>query len=286
MVMVHRGWKTIEVNQIKCQSDHGSSISEETSQTTTSTSKSKNNVARRTYESKRPRATAQKFEFVNGTPSNPFRNRDSQIRKLVRGHVVKNTLMKRKHLQNHQGRLPTFKNTPSLKPTHISHAPLLEQKSDNQCSSQPNLEQLMIRQGPTKELDPHPELSSIIYHVSSMGTAMWPLEDLLKFNLVSPVGWFEWALRDAALFSALLYTTSSYAALLRGVTESREGVAHVGKSLGLLNGRLLRMGEGGYYFVEVVEDSTVAAVSCLALTEVGSGIFFASLGSTRILIMC
>lgn len=98
------------------------------------------------------------------------------------------------------------------------------------------------------------------YSVAAMGTAMWPLEHLLRFNPISPTLWFDWALSDEVLLHALLYTTCSYAGIISGTTEDRDAIFHVGKSLKLINERL----EG----VENITEGTIGAACCLALAEV------------------
>lgn len=120
---------------------------------------------------------------------------------------------------------------------------------------------------PTLGPDPHPWLSPIVYHLTAMGDAMYPLVSSFRFNPVSPAAWFDCALKDDALFHAILYTSSTYQGLLSGVTESKEAISHVGKSLTLVNTRLAGMSEGREVVSEVVE-STVRAVSCLGISEV------------------
>jgi hypothetical protein len=108
-----------------------------------------------------------------------------------------------------------------------------------------------------------------------MGRAMWPLELLCKFNPVSPAMWFNWAMSDNALFQALLYTTSSYASLLSGMTESKESIIHLGESVRMLQTRIKGEDRAGFQRqAKEIRDGAMAVVSCLALTEVGApGLF-------------
>ena len=113
---------------------------------------------------------------------------------------------------------------------------------------------------------------------------MWPLEDLMRFNPISPASWFDWALSDEALFHALLYTTSTYAGLIAGSTESKEAILHKGKSMSLVNRRLSQLGTLGFEEDEPrIAEGIIGAVSCLAITEVRlpSGKYML-LGLTRI----
>lgn len=66
---------------------------------------------------------------------------------------------------------------------------------------------------------------------------------------------------------ALLYTSSTYLGLLKGVTENKEAIVHGGRSIGLVKERLAGMTGRGEVVNEVLE-GTVRAVSCLAISEV------------------
>ena len=122
---------------------------------------------------------------------------------------------------------------------------------------------------PTQGLDPHPYLSPIIHHLISVGDAMYPFVSVFRFNPVSPAKWFDCALKDDALFHALLYTTSTYLGLVKGVTENREAILHAGRSVGLLlRKRIGEVGSMGNFGFE--GEGTVRAVSCLAISEVCS----------------
>jgi hypothetical protein len=81
MVMVHKGWKKSKQSKASLNSAL--------------------DLAQRRLE-KTPQAQVrevpsvpQEFEFVNGT--NPFVNREPDIRKLVRAHVVRDSSRKKKH---------------------------------------------------------------------------------------------------------------------------------------------------------------------------------------------
>jgi len=122
---------------------------------------------------------------------------------------------------------------------------------------------------PHHGLDPHPALSHIIHHITEMGYAMCPYPVSFKMNPIGPASWFDHALRDEALFHALLYTTTSYAGLIGGSTETKESVVHLGKSVGLVKGRLRSMCDvANGNEVTVLVEGTARAVSCLAFTEV------------------
>jgi hypothetical protein len=118
----------------------------------------------------------------------------------------------------------------------------------------------------SNNLDPHPELSYDIHNMQAIGAAMYPLVASFGFNPVSPASWFDSALQDEALYHALMYTTSTYAGLISGTTESKESMFYVGKSVSTVYKRLKNMSLNDGLPMESLE-STARAVSCLAISE-------------------
>lgn len=218
----------------------------------------------------------QKFEFVNG--ATPFVNRDPVVRKLVRAHVVRDSSRRKKRWK--QLNNPTGKRKPSRADDANGSNKISEAADSGFTVDEPlsreNDQAMALSLSahsstifPSPALDPHPELSPIICHVTNMGAAMWPLETSLRYNPISPASWFDWALSDEALFHALLYTTSTYAGLISGSTESGEAIVHEGKSMSLVNQRLSRLGPLTFEKDETrIDEGTIGAVSCLAITEV------------------
>jgi hypothetical protein len=207
----------------------------------------------------------QDFEFVNGT--DPFRNKDPEVRKLVRAHVVKDATRKRSQQKQEKSKLEKggqeslVDNKEQEKRSHLTSRLMQKTIRRTENTSEVNrANEYSTSMIPSAGLDPHPELSPTIYHVATIATAMWPLEPFLRFNPISPILWFDWALNDEALLHALLYTTCSSAGLISGTTEDRNAIFHVGKSLRLINERL-----GGF---EEVSETIIGAASCLALAEV------------------
>jgi hypothetical protein len=218
----------------------------------------------------------QKFEFVNGTT--PFVNRDPVVRKLVRAHVVRDSSRKKKQWKqvNNSSEKRKLSSTDDASNSNKTSETAGSSSAFDENISSENDQAMIVSFSsrssavfPSPGLDPHPELSPVIYHVTSMGTAMWPLEDSVRFNPISPASWFDWALSDKALFHALLYTTSTYAGLISGSTESKEAIVHEGKSMSLVNQRLSRLGPLSFEKEGTkIEEGTIGAVSCLAITEV------------------
>lgn len=256
MFMVHKGWKESE---------------ESKGDLTPELYPSQQRARKGPLCQARERATVpQKFEFVNGTT--PFVNKNNDIRRLIRAHVVRDSSGKKRNLAN----LRTGKKRlQSLNDARESIEGAEFSSSIDEVLSEENQLAMSISRSShapfslPPSLDPNPQLSPIIYQVKRMGTAMWPLEDHVRFNPISPAGWFDWALSDAALFHAILYTTSTYAGLILGTTESKEAIVHEGKSMSLVNQRLSSLSSlGSEKDGGKIDDGTIGAVSCLAITEV------------------
>jgi hypothetical protein len=247
VVMIHRGWKDMEGSQnVSKRNDY--SCQPQTGNGSTRT---------KTYDRETESTTKgihQKFEFINATQKS--RNTAPEIKKLVRAHVVRDSSRRKKamHLKSLQALPPQHKNTSSgSKPESLNSS----STTSSIETRHPRIPNLIFH-----TLDPHPALSRTIYYISTVGSLMWPLESSLHFNPVSPVGWFDWALSDEALFHALLYTMATYVGLVRGTTESKEAVLHAGLSMKLIGERLGKsVSNGGR------EEGIIGAVSCLAFTE-------------------
>jgi hypothetical protein len=233
-------------------------------------------------ETTETRATiTQEFEFVNAT--DPYSNKDLKIRKLIRSHVVDDGVQKRKQLQEQKSKRALKQPDCSKESKKKNcwgctifnarfecifwfHVSGIRERDD----SQPRPESAVSPYSSTRlfhsaSLDPYPQLSPIIFYVA-------PWKTSLDLTPSTPVNWFDSALSDDALFHALLYTTSTYAGLISGTTESQESIMHVGRSLKLGNDRLKGL-RPPRQELEVSEE-TIGAVSCLAISEVGLGICF------------
>jgi hypothetical protein len=263
VIMVHRGWHDQQASHglleevFRLDSDSGT-----TSEGTVEPEKRNS--------SRKSKPAAQEFAFVNATT--PFRNRDPEVRRLVRGHVVKDTTRKKK-LRRVKG-APGVSISAKSGSKDETQGVFLGLKT-RQSSVSPegttlaNLPKEYFSSFPYKEMDPHPELSPIIHHITEMGYAMCPHLFSFRINPIGPTTWFHDALRDEALFHALLYTTTSYAGLIGGSTETKESILHFGKSVSLVKERLMSMCDvRNGNTVTVLVEGTARAVSCLAFTEV------------------
>jgi hypothetical protein len=266
VVMVHRGWNSHadlrlpreEVFQLRSDS---------------TTSDITLEVENKIHWPRSSKQAVQEFAFVNATTTAPFGNRDPEVSRLVRGHVVKDTTRRKKlrrETEEWGEKVATAK--PRLIEPHQGRYLGLDKKQSLIASKETTLAALpqeYFLPSPSNELDPHPELSPIIHHITEMGYAMCPHLVSFKINPIGPTAWFDHALRDEALFHALLYTTTSYAGLIGGSTETKESIVHFGKSVSLVKERLSSMCDlKNGNEVTVLVEGTARAVSCLAFTEV------------------
>jgi hypothetical protein len=275
MIMVHRGWHKhrephgLFENVFRLDSDSGTSESTMGSEKKNSPRKSKPAI--------------QEFAFVNATT--PFKNRDPEVRRLVRGHVVKDTTRKKKLRRENERPKVSISVKPESKDEVQEGCLSLKTRQPSVVPEEMTLAGLpkeYYSKLPYKEMDPHPELSPIIHHITEMGYAMYPHLVSFRINPIGPTAWFDHALRDEALFHALLYTTTSYAGLIGGSTETKKSIVHFGRSVSLVKQRLKSMCDvRNGNIVTVLVEGTARAVSCLAFTEVS----FVSVELARWLLM-
>ncbi|KAE9369661.1 hypothetical protein N431DRAFT_344728 [Stipitochalara longipes BDJ] len=267
VMMIHRGWHSHADPHLPYEDvfrlDSDSSTSESTLE-----------AEKKIHWPHKSKPVVQEFAFVNATT--PFGNRDPDIRRLVRGHVVKDTTRRKKLKREKDGtrekaisarpqsRDGLFGDDLGLETTQSSVVP--------EAMTLVTLPKEYFSPFPYNELDPHPELSPIIHHITEMGYAMCPHLVSFKINPIGPTSWFDHALRDEALFHALLYTTTSYAGLMGGSTETKDSIIHFGKSVSLVKERLKSMCDiRNGNEVTILVEGTARAVSCLAFTEVIRG---------------
>ncbi|KAF7910472.1 hypothetical protein BELL_0072g00010 [Botrytis elliptica] len=200
----------------------------------------------------------QKFAFVDLSSSGT--KTDVNVRKFVRKHVRNDFLSKT---------IRKSKGDPKLRSKCIK--PFVELKSV--ISDHHQHDGLIIEDligFPTAlSLSPwpiemttrtHRLLSRYFTHVSSR---MYPLSKYLSSNPLRSDEWFRFTINDAAMFHAILYAGAIYLSLLQGGKDSEDSMYHLGKTLEIVKEKL----QSG----KPVDDSTIAALSCVALGEANTG---------------
>ncbi|TGO20965.1 hypothetical protein BPAE_0252g00080 [Botrytis paeoniae] len=200
----------------------------------------------------------QKFAFVDLSSSGT--KTDVNVRKFVRKHVRNDFLSKttRKSKGDPKLRLKCIK--PFVKPKSVisdyhHHDGLIIEDFigfPTALSLSPWPIEMTTRT--------HRLLSRYFTHVSSR---MYPLSKYLSSNPLRSDEWFRFTINDAAMFHAILYAGAIYLSLLQGGKDSEDSVYHLGKTLEIVKEKL----QNG----EPADDSTIAALSCVALGEANTG---------------
>ena len=233
-----------------------------------------------------PSRIGRHFQFVNAVK--PGRNKDPEVRKLVRTHVrnehVRNTL--------HPSQAPPRKLAPytadgsNSDGRDIQSSPLLRASPASSISRA--LDQVASSSVPRNigyptallNFDFPIEMNSSVHmlldhYLTHAPRRLYPLESCLKSNPLRSPEWFQYAIRDAAMLHGMLYAGSLYLALLEGKTETNDTLHHLGHVVSIVNQRLNEPGRG-------IEDSTIGAISCLALGEVCAPCFMLPSNSTNL----
>ncbi|KAF7903198.1 uncharacterized protein EAF01_006247 [Botrytis porri] len=200
----------------------------------------------------------QKFAFVNSSPSGT--KTDVNIRKFVRKHVRNDSLSKtiRKSKEDPKVRsksIKSFVEPNSVISDYHQHNGLIIEDLigfPTALSLSPWPIEMTTRT--------HRLLSRYFTHVSSR---MYPLSKYLSSNPLRSDEWFRFTINDAAMFHAILYAGAIYLSLLQGGKDSEDSVYHLGKTLEIVKEKL----QNG----KPADDSTIAALSCVALGEANTG---------------
>jgi hypothetical protein len=194
----------------------------------------------------RPLVPIQRFKFVNAVK--PGRNRDADVRKLVRSHVRQDHALKAAQTRLRTGRTmaPGILNP---KTPEIQSSPLVYGSFGLPTS-------LTMTTYPI-EMQPqnHFLLDHYLRHTTTSTVHSVPAKLQLR-----PHAWFEFAVNDAAMLHGILYAGSLYRSLQYGEKESKDTVYHQTQVVLLVNKRLSE--------TTPISDSTIGSITCLALGAV------------------
>ena len=211
----------------------------------------------------------QRFEFVNATTTSPAQ--DAAAREKIRAHVMRRRQRNDKVQSVMKGQIARsstpldFEKQAGTSPADAiarcgsfsgEHSP--EDEEMVSIAPQPMLKPNI------RYLDAQPQLRKAIGYLTTVASAMYPMELYFHFNPLSPERWFQTALADTAQFHALLYASCVYHGLVQGITESREAALHLERASRLINDRLSGP-------AAEITDTTIGAVSCLAMGEAVRG---------------
>jgi hypothetical protein len=208
--------------------------------------------------------TGRHFEFVNAV--RPGRNKDPEVRKLVRTHVRNEHI--RSALQPRDN--PPRKLVPSI--TDQSDPGYRDAQTTASASSRrlrpthPGIPQNLGHPTALVNFDFPIEMTASIHsllenYLTHAPRRLYPLESCLKSNPLKSSEWFQYAMRDAAMLHGMLYSGALYLALMEGKTETDDTLRHFGHVVSIVNQRLSEP-------AREIDDATIGAISCLALGEV------------------
>lgn len=101
-------------------------------------------------------------------------------------------------------------------------------------------------------------------YLTHSANTRYPIETRLETKPLFAGDWFRYAVTDPAMLHAMLYAGAIYLALLEGKRETEDTVYHLGQTIRIVNKRLSES-------ERPPEDSTIGAISCLALGEAITG---------------
>lgn len=103
---------------------------------------------------------------------------------------------------------------------------------------------------------------AMVIDVSAVADHAYQIEAHWGFNPMKTL-WVPLALTDPALLNSVLFCSDQFGASTNGQKERPSAIKHLKETIRILNKRL-------QYPLQEINDSTIAAVSLLALTEVGA----------------
>lgn len=257
--MVHKGWRPFKTQKLGALK---SPVSNEDKVDTTPLPFA---------EPSNARARKGDFEFINTT--RPGQTREAGLQGRVRKHARNQRIRGVKppsldHLPSSPHSPPSVDKETELTP-HVSQPSSIPPPLGNETS-------LSIFAWPI-EMQPRTHLL-LSHYLTYASSRMFSLESILESNPLRNPEWFQYAATDAAMMHAMLYSGSLYMCLFDQGTWGGDVVFHQMRTVGILGERLRGKGRGkggGLRFEredEVdIEDSTVGAISCLALGEAVMG---------------
>lgn len=215
----------------------------------------------------RTRPARRQYEFINA--STWERKHDPHIRRLVKSHVKKNQVLdQRPQKETSVGHLNVASNVVTAKP---SSTIVNYKKSNLEASTSSSYDVYSGRQLSglstawcTWEypIQMHPRTHRLLeLYLTYAASRMYPGHLPLRSNPLTSSAWFRYAVTDAGMLHAMLYSGALYLALVEGKTESSDTIYHLAMTISIVNKRL----NSSPHFIQ---DSTIGAVTCLAIGAV------------------
>jgi hypothetical protein len=195
------------------------------------------------------------FEFLNATNG----SKDATSRKVARSHVMKEYLRDRKNKTT----MPASKSLDEKFSRHSN--PKRQVIKPNEQESVPNslgFPTALCTAG--YAIDMEPRMHNLMSrYLAFLCQDACPLSLRGRTNPLRSPDWFKFAVTDPAMLHGMLYSGAVNLALLEGRTESQDSTYHLYRTISVVNARLKSS-------TDSVDDSTIGALSCVALGGVSS----------------
>ena len=265
-IMVHRGWrhKKTQQNEKKRNQRRESIAASSPLQDDSEEEKPTLPTRQDAAGPKRP-APQREMAFVNIT--NPSRNKDQDLRKFVKSHVMKENARGKRQ----QHKAVKDRDLTTVQPPTYPQKELVPRVSFRDgLHTQTSLLSLRVGmeldlriKAPSFDTDPWATRLANLY-LSDVVSAMFPMESHLAFNPIRTNIVVEWAIHDDAVWHAMLYTSAICCDLKSG--QGEKGSPYVimqrQKAIASINHRLAQS-------PKEISEQTINAVACLAIGEVG-----------------
>jgi hypothetical protein len=214
------------------------------------------------FEPKEDSTWRQKYQFLNS--SKPGRNRDPDARRLIRRHVRNDTIL-RQRASSKFNPTKVRKLSGSQTVSKVSNIENSGQDSCTECKVPRLFESPTALCTNSYAIEMQPRMHALLDHfVAYVTRRLYPVDCFLSSNPFRSQHWFRTSVTDPAMLHAMLYTAATLLALLEGRTSSTDTIYHQTHTISIVQKRL---NDPTFAF----DDSTMGAISCLALTEAISG---------------
>lgn len=210
------------------------------------------------------RPARRQFEFVNSSTGK--REKNPNVTRLIKSQARKNPVLdKRRKIDSTAGELGLASNWVDAQ---VSLETVSREKSDLEAYAL-NLSDVFTAwqfSGSSTAwctweypIDMRPRTHRLLeMYLIYVTSRMYPEHLLLRTNPLISSTWFRYAVTDAAMLHAMLYSGGLYLALLEGRTETNDTIYHLNKTISIVNNRLKSSPHS-------VQDATIGAITCLAL---------------------
>jgi hypothetical protein len=198
----------------------------------------------------------QQFEFVTGT--HPFRNRDPEVRKLVRAHVMRGFKRQQNLRRTSDGGLSS-----QLAALQTDERPRGQKEQSmptyryDVSRTIPRLNDPLFGTFPV-QMQPHLH-KRLIRYLTTVPGATYPFDSLSRYNPVR-AELFRYSMTDKLVFHALLYFACVTTGMIDG-KEPKESVIQFDQTISLTNQKLSDTGGE-------ITSPIISALSALAMSEV------------------